>query len=724
MFYTLISILTVFSGCCLAVLQNIHESISCIYYEDNKTLICNWINGRNIDPEANFTLTTEGCHSGIKIICKSRNGACSFTKPPLAPFLVRVKVGNQSAVEELNCTKINPWNNFKPKPPLITRLEAVPGQKQMLRVSWQKTPKRIHAKCEIQYSCVTKNHSQTVETIAGEEETSFNITNLWDFANYTVVIRCIPNNSIFWSDWSHEATQRTEEQAPLKVDLWRVIESNHSTGTRIVHLLWKDDKEFPSSGIIDEYVVKYCTKNNTCKKEEKLHEKKFTLNLTGEACEISVVACNKKGDSPAAVLRIPSVQEESADHQRIFRLNVSALKEQLSVTWETTDLEIDGYIVEWYNRMERSWQKIGNVTKWTSPKEAFSSSRYYNISVYPLHKGEIKSPTCIEIDMYEFLPGLSAKAENISKNEATIKWEKIEERKINNSSVNYTIFYKAENGKELGLPMSAGALEYRLKSLQPNTKYTVWVMASTANGNKNGTATTFVTKIFSEIDVILIGVAAGMFILCLLTIGMLWGLKRQTIKRICWPRIPYPVITDPVEHNLPLAADLNNFISDTDTLISLLDTNVHSKEHDGLQLPNQKNILKQANDPAKDLVGSHEILISGEDKAMQTFLPAFSLEHDIWNQALQSLKMDFKDFENEEAQDQSNLNGKTSVNPYLKNSVHTREFLVSENSGRSTKGTNTQPGALASCLPNGAEQSYVTLDTFKLFPNTNAFQCA
>lgn len=58
---------------------------------------------------------------------------------------------------------------------------------------------------------------------------------------------------------------------------------------------------------------------------------------------------------------------------------------------------------------------------------------------------------------------------------------------------------------------------------------------------------------------------------------------------------------------------------------------------------------------------------------------------------------------------------KALFNPYLKNSVKTREFLVSENlPEQNTDECKSQPSVLPPFQPNVPRQSYITLDMFRL----------
>ncbi|XP_013918395.1 PREDICTED: interleukin-31 receptor subunit alpha-like [Thamnophis sirtalis] len=283
--------------------------------------------------------------------------------------------------------------------------------KEMLRVDLRRHPKEPSYDpfmCEIWYQATTKDISAyaNVQIKKYERDKSLNLTGLWNFTNYTVAARCRSVWSSHWSDWSNKVTKRTEEQAPLKVDLWRVIETCPN-GSRNVQLLWKECKEFPSSGIITGYTVKYIAEHVNITFEGKYNQNEpIILNLTEDAYNISFTAHNSAGDSPEATIRIPSKHEETIEQERITRLKASVFKEELVLKWDSTDSEINGYIIEYYDKLEkdaskRSWDRIKNTTEWTSPKGTLKRYKFYTFSVYPLCKDEIKKPTSISIYFHE-----------------------------------------------------------------------------------------------------------------------------------------------------------------------------------------------------------------------------------------------------------------------------------------------------------------------------------
>ncbi|NWT00288.1 IL31R protein, partial [Mionectes macconnelli] len=316
---------------------------------------------------------------------------------------------------------------------------------------------------------------------------SCNLTGLWDSTEYSVAIRCISNESIFWSEWSGEKNGSIEEKAPSeKVDLWRVIESSHSPGSRSVHLMWKPLNSFPPPGRILGYKIQYFPENKTAlKMVNNSTDKKITLLLNEEAYIVSVTAYNSAGNSPEAII-------ETA--------RTCPSNEEVVVEWVTSKPKAAEYVVEWYEDLEmdpfgRSWQYVLNSTNWKTSKKNFKPFVCYNISVYPLYGNTVAAPYTVQTYVQEKKPSEGPVADTglLGKNEVTIKWNEISKDKRNGFITNYTIFYKPEDGKELNETVNSSVLQYKLKSLQTNTQYTVYIMASNGAGGTTGEPKTFKT---------------------------------------------------------------------------------------------------------------------------------------------------------------------------------------------------------------------------------------
>ncbi|KAL2294288.1 hypothetical protein Nmel_008013 [Mimus melanotis] len=623
------------------------ENISCIYFYD-ANLTCTWNAGRETSFATNYTLNRKLTHFADSVIsCQNGTESCSFFTPSIVynnDFCFQVVAKNVLGESSTKCIPIPLEKIEKFAPPEILSVKKIPGIKQLLTVTWKMPKKIIPSKpiiCQVQYRNLYSNFTEFVNVSLNSKEAtgSCNLTGLWDSTDYSVAIRCINNESAFWSGWSGEKNGSTEETAPSeKVDLWRVIESSHSSRNRPVHLMWKPLKSFPPPGKILGYKIRYFPEKKTAahKRTNNSTEKKITLLLNEEAHIISVTAYNSAGESPEAILRIPSIDEKSS--QVIETVKASTTNEEVVVEWTAPEPKPTKYVVEWYEELEmdpfgRSWQYVSNSREWKNNKKNFKPFVCYNISVYSLYGNNVAAPSYAQIYAEEKEPSEGPVADTyiLGKNEVTIKWKEISKAKRNGFITSYTIFYKPEDGKELSETVNSDILQCRLKSLQANTQYTVQIMAHNRAGNKTGGQKTFKTLKFDEEDFFFFAIPVGISVLCLIGLWITCVLKKHAFKKVCWPDIPNPEESLAVEW--PLAMN-----------------------------------------PVKNEENYDEEVLKLED---------------------------FSD--------------KALFNPYLKNSVKTREFLVSENlPEQNTDECKSQSSVLPPFQPNVPRQSYVTLDMFRL----------
>ncbi|XP_048359622.1 interleukin-31 receptor subunit alpha isoform X2 [Sphaerodactylus townsendi] len=714
------------------------ENISCINY-GGQNITCSWTFEKDTNIETNYTIIGSK-HPDLKdqflnYTWRSKNSSRLWnfsTKIFYPEFCIQLKLENRLGKAESSCIPQRSEEILKLDPPPV-KVKKIPGVKKMLTVSWGGDMEE--SKCQIRYRNLMQNDLKDTHIVSNISlQNDFNLTNLWSFTEYAVAIRCIVHGSRFWSEWSREQKGITEEEAPSKeVDLWRVLGKCQPNGSRQIHLFWKQLKENESLGIIKGYRIRCFTQSNRSQAcAENTTNKLVTVQLTEEAYLISVIAYNAAGDSPEAVLTIPSCSEESQDQPRVVMLNASALNEQMIVEWKT-DPDIHSFVIEWYdvletNASERSWQYVKNASSWIFQKGAFEQYKCYNISVYPVYKDEIKAPSSITTYFEEGRPshGPAAEVENIDKSEATIKWKEIEKASANGDIINYTIFYRPEGGKELGKTVNASLLQYRLKFLQANVKYTAHIMASTIAGGTNGSAVTFITNQLSVVEIIFINVFAVMVMLCLITFGLLWALKRRMLKRIFWPKIPHPKLPEMIPGNLE--KQLKEPQSEENTVIPEIISILKVGDHDKRQLLDFEDCLGQTKVTEEGAVCLHEASGSGGHEAIkpllqtpttlgQQLVPAPVSQQPPLQRSEESLSEHCQksNHSNEEKQDQPNTKEKTEFNPYLRNSVHTREFLVGENlsfSKKTGRKKETVPGAPCRSSDNG--QQYVALDAVVL----------
>ncbi|XP_025918534.1 interleukin-31 receptor subunit alpha [Apteryx rowi] len=743
-------------------------NISCIYYF-NVELACSWTSGRQTNLTTNYTLYRNMMKDGRVITpnvagssCQSKAESCSFRYPNTpysSSFCFQVKAENVLGEALSDCIPIALEKIEKFEPPEILSVQKIAGIKQLLAVTWKKPKKILPSQglnCRVRYRNLYSNSSETVPVTpsSGEQITSLNLTGLWDSTEYAVAIQCISVESKFWSEWSREKKASTEEKAPSeKVDLWRVIESSHSAGNRSVHLMWKLLNHFPPPGRILGYRIQYFPENSAALKMMNITtDKKIILLLNEEAYIISVTAYNSAGDSPEATLRIPSTDEKTS--QIIETVRTFTANEEVIVEWMASKSEVTRYVVEWFEDLEtdpfrRSWQYISNSTNWRTSKKTFKPFICYNISVYPLYGNKVGAPYSVQTYIQEKKPSEGPMADTgiPGKNEITIKWKEISKDKRNGFISNYTIFYKPEGGKELNETVNPDVLQYRLKSLQANTQYTVHIMATNEAGGTSGEPKTFKTLKFNKEDIIFIAIPVGLSMLFLLVLWITCILKKRMFKNVCWPDIPNPAESIAVEW--PVDASMNPFLkgvtSEDKTIGGLEDVSIlepcFPEEHENLLLMNRENHVSEYTDiNTKDMInGDEKIPYSEEHEAAKHLSPSMPYtitDPDIRSQVLstlipakkiQPLEMledDLHESQRTSHQNEENkgevlnlpdLSEKAVFNPYLKNSVNTREFLISENlPERSKNEPKSQSTAISPFQQNIVGQSYVTLDMFGL----------
>uniref|UniRef100_A0A8C3J8W6 Fibronectin type-III domain-containing protein n=1 Tax=Calidris pygmaea TaxID=425635 RepID=A0A8C3J8W6_9CHAR len=573
------------------------------------------------------------------------------------------------------------------EPPEILSVKKITGIKQLLTVTWKMPEKIIPSQdliCRVQYRKSYSNSSVSYINFILKKTGSRNLTGLWDSTEYSVAIRCRSVWSTFWSEWSKEERASTEEKAPSeKVDLWRVIESSHSAGSRSVHLMWKvyilvPLNSFPPSGRILGYKIQYFPENNAAlKMTNSSTDKKIILLLNEEAYIISITAYNSAGNSPEAILRIPSTDEKAP--QLIETVRTFTTNEEVVVEWITSEPEVDEYVVEWYEELEtepfsRSWQYVSNSTNWKTNKRDFKPFICYNISVYPLYGTKVAAPYSIQTYVQEKKPSAGPVADTgiPGKNEVTIKWKEISKDKRNGFITNYTIFYKPEDGKELNETVNSDVLQYRLKFLQANTQYTVYIMASNGAGGTSGEPKTFKTLKFGNV----------------------------------------------LEHCFPEESQEGSLLMNCENHVSeCRDINTNGMiNRDTEMLYNEEAEDSKCFSPCMSYIITDQDIRSQMHSALipaKEIQPTEVLEEDLCESQQTSIKNEEND--HDEVLKLEDFSEKALFNPYLKNSVKTREFLISENLlERNKNESKSQSNVLPPCQQNATGQSYITLDMFGL----------
>ncbi|XP_036166016.1 interleukin-31 receptor subunit alpha [Myotis myotis] len=538
----------------LAALPAKPENISCIYYY-GKNFTCTW----SPEKEASHTwYRVRRTHSyGRKSdTCDSTSEtptSCSFFPPITIPdnYTIQVEAQNADGTVESAVTHWRLDTIVKMDPPVISSVKPVLGFKRMLQIQWAKpelAPASSALQCRLRFRTANSTHWMEVSFWVEETEgnQTYNLTGLRAFTEYKVALRCVAQESAFWSGWSPVHSGTTEEEAPLGLDLWRVLGPTREDGSRPVRLLWKKARGAPALERVLGYHVWYFPENTT-NLTETMNTTRQPLELTlgAEAYRVSVVAYNSLGQGPAAALRIPAATEEAFPGVKAVQAHLS--QDQLVVAWQNSTPHVDSWRVEWSPDLDSEpptvrWEAVTGARNWTIRRDELDPLQCYNISVYPMWQDRVGKPCSVQAYAKEGAPSVGpvTKVEGIGVNTVTIRWEEIPKHLRNGFIRNYTIFYQPSSGEEFAKTVGASTLQCGLESLTRRTSYYVWVMASTSAGGFNGTTINFKTLSISVLETCLAAALGGGGLLILSVLAAACGLRKPKFKRLCWPDVPNP----------------------------------------------------------------------------------------------------------------------------------------------------------------------------------------
>ncbi|XP_006874712.1 PREDICTED: interleukin-31 receptor subunit alpha [Chrysochloris asiatica] len=538
----------------LAALPHKPENISCIFYYKHN-LTCTW-SPTTEAKDTWYTVKRILCHEKERDMCTNKTETSCFIRYPNVTnpddYTIEVEAKNADGIVKSDRTHWCLDSIVKIEPPKIDFVKPVLGVKQMVQVQWERpklAPVSSTLICTLRFKTV--NNAEWKEVNFSTEDIHlkqvYNLTDLQAFTEYVIALRCMAEGSQFWSDWSQEKMGTTEEQAPFGLDLWRVLRPLEADGRRPVQLLWKEARRGPILGKAIGYTIWYFPENSTYLTETmNTTNEQLELYLGSETYWVSVVSYNSFGKSPEATLRIPSAHEKP--FPCIEAMQAFIAQDQLVVEWQSSASLVDTWMVEWFPDLDSepsalSWEFVSQARNWTIPQDKLEPFLCYNISVYPLFQDLVGEPYSVQAYVKEGVPlaGPVTKAENIAMQTVTITWKEIPKSQRSGFISNYTIFYQAEDGEEFSKTVDSSILQYDLKPLTRNTPYTVQVMASTRAGGTNGTRINFKTLSISFMEIGLIAslVGGGLLIFIILTVA--YGLKKPNkLKHLCWPDVPNP----------------------------------------------------------------------------------------------------------------------------------------------------------------------------------------
>ncbi|XP_012788167.2 interleukin-31 receptor subunit alpha [Sorex araneus] len=695
------------------------ENISCVlYYKENLT--CTW----SSEHEAvNYTVKriysrgkSETCETNSS---RNKNSAsCSFFRPTITPpdnHSIQVEAQNADGtiksdiiVEDLDAI-------MKTEPPEILSVKPVLNVKRTVRVTWKRpslAPQSYILKYVLRFRAVNATQWMEVNFERGPKSSNwrghlrYSLTKLQAFTEYAVALRCAVKESEFWSDWSPESWGTTAEEAPFGLDVWRVLGPAEVDGERTVQLLWKKAKGAPFLEKALGYNIWYFPENNTNLTESRnTSSQQFDLHLGRKPYWVSVISYNSLGESPVSTLRIPATDEKT--FRSVESVLAHCTQDQLVVEWQSSSPDVDTWMVEWVPDRDSepstlSWESVTQARNWTIQQDKLRPLWCYNISVYPMMQDRVGEPYSIQTYVQEGIPktGPVIRAENIGVKTVTILWQEIPKNERNGFISNYTIFYQAEDGKEFSKTVNSNILQYDLDSLTRKTSYSVQVLASTRAGGINSTRINFKTLSISVPEILLVTALVGGGLLIFIILTVVYTLKTPNkLKHLCWPNVPNPAESSIASWHGQVFKDKLNLKEFDDPM---------NREEDRILKPcpiphdlidklvvNFENFLEDVSvEPPRK---GQENVLGGEENEYVTspFRPYCSVEKSFEDYSistkdpptktqlcpdmLEGSRSEVKEhFSSTQRSGPDHFSEEEAPNPYLKNSVTTREFLGSE----------------------------------------------
>ncbi|XP_013858229.1 interleukin-6 receptor subunit beta isoform X2 [Austrofundulus limnaeus] len=533
------------------------KNLTCVAQQDGtstlRTITCEWeaVGRQTTYVQTTYTAIVKERLSGetINVSTHDNNVVVPVkTYPHFMPLEIWVVAHNLLGNVESEHL-INDANCFvKTNPPLAVQAFSDTNFSTTLLVSWT-TP--IAKECmELKYRIrFCPNGSQTWSDVDRNDTVKpsnpFRLQNLQPDTVYVIQISSKNINDCgFWSNWSLNKTARTPEAQPSsKPDLWKAAESDIN-GMPLIQIICKDP-EFANGKIKafnlkekkggsweeEHFLVNANQRGKHYLKRISLADKKFA--------KVCVTAVNSMGKSPEACLAIPS---KPVDHLPIKEMNIWPHNGQLFLEWKHNNTSVSEYVIEWVYDGGIDWQREKKNTTRTIIKGPLKPFVRYSVSVYPLYSGCIGNPASKDTFLEQGAPseGPSINKSNPGYDRVHLVWNEIPLNLRRGFITHYTIFYKKEKDIH-AVKVPPNTTSYTLKPLLGNTKYDVWIQASTISGSANSSHHSFTTLKYAPgmVEGIVVGVSLGFLFLVLMTISLCLY-KKDVIKENLWPQIPNP----------------------------------------------------------------------------------------------------------------------------------------------------------------------------------------
>uniref|UniRef100_A0A1A7XCK5 Interleukin 6 signal transducer n=1 Tax=Iconisemion striatum TaxID=60296 RepID=A0A1A7XCK5_9TELE len=542
------------------------ENLSCIALQDgdriSQTFRCKWeVAGRqNADIPTTYTLMVrmQIKEEIFNASTTENNAEVSMTFPNHMALEVWVQAHNLLGTVESEHLKVENANFFvKTNPPLNVQLIPEEIFPTSLLIQWNPPIASVYVKLKYQIRFCphgSQNWSYVPLSDTDQHTHSFRLQNLQPYTVYVIQVSCkhIEKDHGYWSDWSRNATMRTPESLPEKPSLWRttadgvngqevlvICKDSILTNGRLISFGMRIQDSHNGNWENETIPVNGSSSDPRPDQREVTLLKRISL-AEKQVVKVCLVARNSLGPSPETCLAFSA---KPLGRGLVEDLGVWPQQGQLFVKWKLIlDRSLTEYVIEWVSGEQINWQRVNKFTSLTAIKGPLEPFVCYRVSVYPLYYTRIGKPASTEAFLEQGAPlqGPSINQSSTGYDHAELVWDAIPMHQRRGFITNYTIFYKSDKHIHV-ITVPPNSTSYTLKSLLGDTKYDVWIRASTIRGSKNSSSHSFTTLKYApgKVEGIVVGVSLGFLFLVLMAI-LLCIYKKDVIEQNFWPQVPNP----------------------------------------------------------------------------------------------------------------------------------------------------------------------------------------
>ncbi|XP_024237564.2 interleukin-31 receptor subunit alpha isoform X1 [Oncorhynchus tshawytscha] len=505
------------------------RNISCVTYISQQDFTCRW--EHKIKPTSKITYTVyrkwensqdawESDH------CSSGSMSCTFNKSlPMLSKLNYITVRAESTVWETisDTLELDPWDTMKIDPPKNVRVVPLPAH---LRVEWERPggtdflDQVIH--CQVKYAKHVMDTS--MNTVA--KTASVTSVEVESCTNHTVSVRCALDKAP-WSEWSRQVTVLSSlNVSTVQLDLWRKMDAPDNTGTRTVHLMWKSIS--PACKAIDGYRLTYMAdEKHMPDRHLDTVVDKASITVDQRAYRVTLAAYRGDTTFSEQSIYVPAVGQSLP---QVRGAQASAHDGDIQVSWVVPPLYlVHGYIID--------WTTDGDTYTWLQSQDThitltgLQPFKLYNITVTPLYDDQTGLEKVIQICSVQRAPGnISSVDVHVQDKSAQVNWTAVPQSQCSGDVVNYTVFYKTETQPELNVTVNSRKQGVTLEPLQPDTRYSVHVMARAVTGATNSSVIHFTTSRYGRTFIIMSCVFGGFGVIIVLVTGLFCVIQWKRFK--------------------------------------------------------------------------------------------------------------------------------------------------------------------------------------------------